>query len=357
MRRSVKLAAVVLSGSLGIASLAACGAKSTATTSSAASGGGSGLKVGMAYDVGGRGDQGFNDMAAAGLDKAKADFGVTASEAEAKAGEADSDKQTRLESLVSAGYNPIIAVGFVYQATVEKVAKEHPNVKFAIIDSDSPTQPSNVTSLEFTEQQSSYLAGVVAASKSKTGHIGFIGGVQSQLIQKFQAGYVAGAKSVNANIHVDVTYLTTPPDFTGFTDPGKGKAAAQGQIDSGDDVIYAAAGASGTGAIQAVATTQGKGQLWAIGVDSDQAKQSALQQYSAHILTSAVKNVNTAVYNYIQSVKNGQPLTGVQRFDLKSGGVGLSTTGGHIDDLADKLQQDTQGIIAGSITPPTAPSN
>lgn len=356
MRRSVKLAAVVLSGSLGIASLAACGAKSTDTASSSASG--SGLKVGMAYDVGGRGDQGFNDSAAAGLDKAKADFGIQASEADAKPGEADSDKQTRLESLVSAGYNPIIAVGFVYQATVEKVAKEHPNVRFAIIDSDSPTQPSNVTSLEFTEQQSSYLAGIAAASKSKDGHIGFIGGVQSELIKKFEAGYKAGAKSVNPNIIIDTTYLTTPPDFTGFTDPAKGKAAAQGQIDDGADVIYAAAGASGTGAIQAVATTPAptKGdQLWAIGVDTDQAKQSALAAYSSHILTSALKNVNTAVYNYIQSVKNGQPLTGIQRFDLKSGGVGLATTGGHIDDIADKIQQATQAIIAGTITPPTTP--
>ncbi|MDH6120634.1 BMP family ABC transporter substrate-binding protein [Kitasatospora sp. GAS204B] len=357
MRRSVKLAAVVLSGSLGIASLAACGAKSTDTTS-ASSSGGSGIKVGMAYDVGGRGDQGFNDSAAAGLDKAKADFGVQTSEADAKPGEADSDKQTRLESLVTAGYNPIIAVGFVYQATVEKVAKEHPNVKFAIIDSDSPTQPSNVTSLEFTEQQSSYLAGIAAASKTKTNQVGFIGGVQSELIKKFEAGYRAGVASVNPGIKVDVTYLTTPPDFTGFTDPGKGKAAAQGQIDQGADVIYAAAGASGTGAIQAVATTPAptKGdQLWVIGVDSDQAKQSALTQYSSHILTSALKNVNTAVYNYIQSVKNGQPLSGIQRFDLKSGGVGLATTGGHIDDISGKLQSATQAIIAGTVTPPTTP--
>ncbi|MCX4748597.1 BMP family ABC transporter substrate-binding protein [Kitasatospora sp. NBC_01287] len=352
MRRSVKLAAVVLSGSLGIASLAACGAKSTTTSSSS---GGSGLKVGMAYDVGGRGDQGFNDMAAAGLDKAKADFGIQATEAEAKTGEADSDKQTRLENLVSAGYNPIIAVGFVYQATVEKVAKEHPNVKFAIIDSDSATQPSNVTSLEFTEQQSSYLAGIAAASKTRSNEVGFIGGVQSELIKKFEAGYRAGVASVNPNIKVDVTYLTTPPDFSGFSDPAKGKAAAQGMIDKGDDVIYAAAGASGTGAIQAVATTTGKGQLWAIGVDSDQAAQSALAQYKDHILTSALKNVNTAVYNYIQSVKNGQPLTGVQRFDLKSGGVGLATTGGHIDDIAPKIKQATQDIISGAVTPPTAP--
>ncbi|MDH6140753.1 MULTISPECIES: BMP family lipoprotein [Kitasatospora] len=350
MRRSVKLAAVVLSGSLGIASLAACGAKSTSTSSSAS--GGSGLKVGMAYDVGGRGDQGFNDSAAAGLDRAKADFGITANEAEAKNGESDSDKQNRLEQLVTAGYNPIIAVGFVYQPAVEKVAKEHPNVKFAIIDSDSPTQPSNVTSLEFTEQQSSYLAGIAAALKTQKKQVGFIGGVQSELIKKFEAGYRAGVASVDPNIKVDVTYLTTPPDFTGFSDPAKGKSAAQGQLDKGDDVIYTAAGASGTGAIQAVAAKPG---AWAIGVDSDQAKQSALAAYKNSILTSAVKNVDTAVYSYIQSVKNGTPETGVQRFDLKSGGVGLATTGGHIDDIKSKLDAATQQIVSGATQIPTAP--
>jgi basic membrane protein A len=350
LRRSVKLAAVVLSGSLGIASLAACGAKSTSTSSSSSSS--NGLKVGMAYDVGGRGDQGFNDSAAAGLDKAKSDFGITTNEAEAKPGESDADKQTRLEQLVSAGYNPVIAVGFVYQTAVEKVAKEHPNTKFAIIDSDSPTQPSNVTSLEFTEQQSSYLAGIAAAYKTKSKQVGFIGGVQSELIKKFEAGYRAGVAYVDPSIKVDVTYLTTPPDFTGFTDPAKGKSAAQGMLDKGDDVIYAAAGASGTGAIQAVAGKQG---TWAIGVDSDQAKQAALAPYKNSILTSAMKNVNTAVYSYIQSVKNGTPETGIQRFDLKSGGVGLATTGGFIDGIQDKLKAATDAITSGATQVPTAP--
>ncbi|GAA1954892.1 BMP family lipoprotein [Kitasatospora viridis] len=350
MRRSVKLAAVVLSGSLGIASLAACGAK--ANTSSPSASGGSGLKVGMAYDVGGRGDQGFNDSAAAGLDKAKADFGITTNEAEAKTGESDADKQQRLENLVTAGFNPIIAVGYTYQPAVDNVAKEHPNVKFAIIDSDDPSQPSNVTSLEFTEQQSSYLAGIAAALKTKTKQVGFIGGVQSELIKKFEAGYRAGVASVDSNIKVDVTYLSTPPDNSGFADPAKGKSAAQGQLDKGDDVIYAAAGASGTGAIQAVAAKQG---AWAIGVDTDQAKQPALNAYKNSILTSALKNVNTAVYSYIQSVKNGQPETGIQRFDLKSGGVGLATTGGNIDDIKSKLDAATQQIVSGATQIPTAP--
>ncbi len=350
MRRSMKLAAVVLSGSLGIASLAACGAKSSDTTT-ASSSGGTGLKVGMAYDIGGRGDQSFNDSAARGLDNAKAQLGVQVNEAEAKTGEAEADKETRLSSLVSAGYNPIIAVGFVYQPAVEKVAKDNPNVKFAIIDSSSTTQPSNVTSLTFSEQEGSYLAGVAAANKSKNKHIGFIGGVQSELIKKFEAGYKAGAKSVDANIQVETTYLTTPPDFTGFNDPGKGKEAAQGQLDKGADVIYSAAGSSGSGAIEAVANA-GK---WAIGVDSDQANQPALKKYSDHILTSMVKNVDTAVFAYIKAAKDGNPLTGIKNFDLKANGVSLATTGGHIDDIKSALDAATQAITSGATKVPVAP--
>ncbi|MFJ1756749.1 BMP family protein [Kitasatospora sp. NPDC088134] len=354
MRRSLKLAAVVLSGSLGIASLAACGAKSTDNNNSgsaSAGAGGSAIKVGMAYDIGGRGDQSFNDSAARGLDQAKTELGATVFEAEAKTGESEGDKEQRLKSLVTSGYNPVIAVGFVYQDAVNKVAKDNPNVKFAIIDSNSPDQPSNVTSLTFSEEQGSYLAGVAAASKSKTNHIGFIGGVQSELIKKFEAGYVAGAKSVKSDIAVEVTYLTTPPDFTGFADPGKGKQAAQGQLDKGADVIYSAAGSSGTGAIEAVSAA-GK---WAIGVDSDQAKQPALDRYKDHILTSMVKNVNTAVFTFVQSAKSGSVQGGVQNFDLKQGGVSLATTGGFIDDLKTKLDAATQQITSGATKVPTAP--
>jgi len=352
LRRSLKLAAVVLSGSLGIASLAACGAKSTDNTSSSASAGAaSGLKVGMAYDIGGRGDQSFNDSAARGLDKAKAELGANVFEAEAKTGEAEPDKEQRLKDLVSSGYNPVVAVGFVYQDAVNKVAAENPNVKFAIIDSASADQPKNVTSLTFSEQEGSYLAGVAAALKSSSKHIGFIGGVQSELIKKFEAGYTAGAKSIDPNIKVEVTYLTTPPDFSGFNDPGKGKQAAQGQLDKGADVIYAAAGSSGNGSIEAVSTA-GK---WAIGVDSDQANLPSLSKYKDHILTSMVKNVDVAVFKYIESVKNGNPITGVKNFDLKEGGVSLSTTGGHIDDISAKLKAASDAITSGATKIPTTP--
>lgn len=351
MRRSMKLAAVVLSGSLGMASLAACGAKSTDNASSGSSDGG--LKVGMAYDIGGRGDQSFNDSAARGLDKAKSDLGVSVTEAEAKAGEAEADKETRLKNLIDAGYKTVIAVGFVYQPAVNKVAKDNPDVKFAIIDSHDDAQPANVTSLVFAEQEGSYLAGVAAALKTKTKHVGFIGGVQTELIKKFEAGYRAGVKSVDPNMPVEVTYLTTPPDFSGFASPDKGKEAAQGQLDKGADVIYSAAGSSGNGAIEAVANKPG---ALAIGVDSDQASQPALAKYKNSILTSMVKNVDNAVFAYIQSVKQGSPFTGTKLFDLKADGVQLATTGGKIDDIKTQLDAAANAIKTGATTVPTAPA-
>ncbi|MFD7902892.1 BMP family protein [Kitasatospora sp. NPDC059722] len=352
MRRSMKLAAVVLSGSLGMASLAACGAKSTDNTSSGSSSDG-GLKVGMAYDIGGRGDQSFNDSAARGLDKAKSDLGVSVTEAEAKAGEAEADKETRLKNLIDAGYKTVIAVGFVYQPAVNKIAKDNPDVKFAIIDSHDDAQPANVTSLVFAEQEGSYLAGVAAALKTKTKHVGFIGGVQTELIKKFEAGYRAGVKSVDPQMPVEVTYLTTPPDFSGFASPDKGKEAAQGQLDKGADVIYSAAGSSGNGAIEAVANKQG---ALAIGVDSDQATQPALAKYKNSILTSMVKNVDNAVFSYIQSVKQGAPFTGTKLFDLKADGVQLATTGGKIDDIKTQLDAAANAIKTGATTVPTAPA-
>ncbi|MGW6918161.1 BMP family lipoprotein [Kitasatospora sp. NPDC054939] len=352
MRRSTKLAAVVLSGSLGMASLAACGAKSTDNTSAGSSASNGGIKVGMAYDIGGRGDQSFNDSAARGLDKAKAELGVGITEADAKTGEAEADKETRLKNLVSSGYNPIIAVGFVYQQAVEKVAKDNPNVKFAIIDSASQTQPANVTSLLFAEQEGSYLAGVAAALKSKTKHVGFIGGVQSELIKKFEAGYKAGVKSVDPNIAVETTYLTTPPDFSGFNSPDKGKEAAQGQLDKGADVIYTAAGSSGNGAIEAVSNKPGS---LAIGVDSDQAAQPALSKYKNVILTSMVKNVDNAVFSYIKSIKDGSPITGTKSFDLKTDGLKLATTGGKIDDIQGKLTEAANAIKENKTQIPVAP--
>ena len=223
------------------------------------------VKVGLAYDVGGRGDKSFNDLAAAGLDKAKTDLDIDVKELSAVVGESEQQKQDRLTLLANAGYDPIIAVGFAYAASLAKVAPKFPDVKFAIVDDASSTEP-NVEGLVFKENESSFLVGVAAALATKTKNVGFIGGVQVPLIQKFEAGYVAGVHAVDKSIKVDVAYISQAPDFSGFNDPAKAKTIAEGQYDNGADVVYHAAGGSGSGLFQAAVE---KNKL-AIGVDSDQ---------------------------------------------------------------------------------------
>ncbi|HWM72171.1 MAG TPA: BMP family ABC transporter substrate-binding protein, partial [Nocardioides sp.] len=265
MRRSYKLAAAL---SAMLLALTACGDDGDDGDDDGGNngGGGSEVKVGMAYDVGGRGDQSFNDSAAAGLDQAVEEFGVDSDEAEAEDGEDETAREERLRTFAENGYNVIIAVGFAYSASVAKVAPEYPEVNFAIID-DEVAVGDNIANLVFAEEQGSFLVGAAAALKSEAGHIGFIGGVETPLINKFEAGYIAGAQAVNPDIEIESTYLTQPPDFSGFGDPAKGKTAAEGMFDAGADVVYHAAGGSGGGVFEAAQAAEG----WAIGVDSDQA--------------------------------------------------------------------------------------
>lgn len=348
MRRVMKWAAVASAAAL---ALSACGGSdaetpgSSATSSSTAKA----LKVGLAYDIGGRGDQSFNDAAAKGLDKAKSELGVTAQEAEANTGEAESAKEERLRTLAQAGYNPVIAVGFAYATSLTKVATEFPETKFAIIDS-SDAKADNISNLVFAENEGSFLVGVVAALKSKTKNVGFVGGVQTPLIQKFEAGYVAGVKAADPSVKVQVKYLTQPPDFSGFTDPAKGKTAAQGMLDAKADVVYHAAGGSGGGVFEAVKAAN----AMAIGVDSDQALTAAPGVRDV-IITSMLKKLDVAVLDFVKSVQDGSVKSGDTVYDLKQGGVDYATTGGKIDDIKAKVDDFKQQIIDGKVTVPTTP--
>ncbi|MGN6607261.1 MAG: BMP family lipoprotein [Jatrophihabitans sp.] len=344
--RKARFAAVVAAGAL---ALTACSSSGKSGNNNSGGSGSKTLKVGLAYDVGGRGDKSFNDLAAAGLQKASQDLKIQTKELSAVAGENDQAKADRLTLLATSGYNPIIAVGFAYAAGLAKVAPKFPKVHFAIVDDDSSKLP-NVEGLVFAENESSYLVGVAAALASKTHHIGFIGGVQTPLIQKFQAGYDAGAKAVDPTIKVDVAYISQAPDFTGFNDPAKAKVIAEGQYDNGADVVYHAAGGSGSGLFQAAVE---KNKL-AIGVDSDQYQTAAADQKPL-ILTSALKGVDTAVYNFIEADSKGQFKAGSTRFTLKDNGVGYSTSNPKIDPYKAKIDEYKQKIIAGSITVPTTP--
>ncbi|MGW6455540.1 BMP family lipoprotein [Streptomyces sp. NPDC055078] len=339
MRRVSKLTAACIATAALAVTATACGESSTGSSDSDGK-----LKIGMAYDVGGRGDNSFNDSAARGLDKAKADLDAETKELTAKHGETPADRESRLSSLAEGGFNPVVAVGFAYKDAIDKIAPKFPDVSFGLVDSVSEAK--NVDNIVFTEEQGSYLAGVAAALKSKDGNIGFVGGVDLPLIKKFAAGFEQGVLETNPKAKVQIQYLTTGTDLSGFGSPDKGKAAAQGMLDKGIDVIYAAAGGSGAGSIQAVAAKPG---TWVIGVDSDQAKDPALSKYAASIMTSVVKNVDTGVFELSKSVKDGKPITGTTTYSLAENGVTLTTTGGHLKDIQSKLDEAKKKIVDGEI--------
>ncbi|MDL4776153.1 MULTISPECIES: BMP family lipoprotein [Thermomonosporaceae] len=350
MRRGLKISLVGVTGAALVLSASGCGGKKAADDGGGADGKKT-VKVGLAFDIGGRGDQSFNDSAAAGLDKAKKDLNVQTKEISAKPDEPDADKESRLRLMANEGYKMIIGVGFAYTASVIKVAKDFPDTKFLVVDADQcKVEGPNVLGACFAEAQGSYLVGAAAALKSKTGTIGFIGGVNVPLIQRFQAGYEAGAKKAKPGIKIlPAKYLTQPPNFDGFKNPALGTEAAKGQLDGGADVIFHAAGGAGIGVINTV----GGAKKWAIGVDSDQYNLPAVQGVKEQILTSMVKRVDSSVLDFVEGVGNGTFKAGTKKYDLANDGVGYSVSGGKIDDIKAKLDELKAGIVAGKIEVPT----
>ncbi|PWV57193.1 BMP family protein [Nocardiopsis sp. L17-MgMaSL7] len=350
MKRSnaAKFAAVAAAGVL---ALTAC----DNAADDGASGGGDGetssdVKVGLAYDVGGRGDRSFNDSAYRGLEQAAEELGVETNDFEPADGEAESAKEERLATMAEEGYDVIIAVGFAYDAAVQAVAPEYPEVDFAIVDSEIE-EIDNVTSLVFAEEQASFLAGAAAALTTDEDHVGFIGGVETPLIRKFEAGYVAGVAHVNEDIEVEINYLSQPPDFAGFNDPAQGREAAQAQYDRGADVIYHAAGASGNGILQSAVDNE----FTFIGVDSDQ-YENAEEEQKPYVLTSAIKQVDVSVFEFIRSATEGDVDAGIKRFDLSEGGVDYTLTNEEaIEPVQDQLDELKQQIIDGEIEVPSQP--
>ncbi|WP_296367279.1 MULTISPECIES: BMP family ABC transporter substrate-binding protein [unclassified Pseudonocardia] len=315
----------------------------------------SALRVGVAYDIGGRGDGSFSDTAAAGLDRAAAQLGLVRAdtrELAAATGEGDAAAAARLDQLVADGYNPVIAVGSTYASAVRAAATAHPAVKFAIVDDDSVVLP-NVTPLVFAEEQSSFLVGAAAALKTTACHVGFVGGARTPGVQKFEAGYVQGAKYVAPDITVDVAYVSPADDRSGFNDPEKARSLAKDQYDRGADIVYGAAGASGKGVFQAA---QAAGRR-AIGVDADQYLAPGYAPFRPVIMTSALKRIDTAVYDYINAVAAGDLSTIPLRFDLGDGGVGYATSGGMIDDIQPYLVAYATGIVNGTIKVATTPTS
>jgi len=303
------------------------------------------FRVGMVFDVGGKGDKSFNDSAYRGMLQAADAYDLDYAEFEPGQ---DADREIGLRKLAQGGYDVVIGVGFLFSDAIKNVAKDYPDTRFTCVDYDArpgETLPDNFAGLTFREEEGSFLVGMLAAMASETGRIGFVGGMDVPLIHRFEAGYVAGAKHVDPAVSVTVAYAGTTPQA--FADPARGKELAMLQYGRGVDVIYHASGSTGNGVIEAAKET---GRL-AIGVDSN-------QNYMApgNVLTSMVKRVDNAVYMTIEATIAGDFQGGLMEFGLAEDGVGYAVDRHNEDLLSEEMvaavEEAREKIIAGEISVP-----
>ncbi|TDI55998.1 MAG: BMP family ABC transporter substrate-binding protein [Alphaproteobacteria bacterium] len=296
------------------------------------------VKPAVVYDMGGKFDKSFNEAAYAGAELFKSETGLEYRDFEIQN---DSQREQALRNFARRGHNPIVAIGFSQAQALEKVAKEFPDTKFAIIDMvvDLP----NVRSVIFKEHEGSYLVGMLAALASKTGKVGFVGGMDIPLIRKFACGYIQGVRAVNpdAEIYQNMTGTTG----AAWNDPVKGGELAKSQFDRGADVVYHAAGGTGLGVLQAAADAGKLG----IGVDSNQ---NGLHPGS--VLTSMLKRVDKAVFKAFDDVRTDSWTAGFDVLGLAENGVGWALDDNNKDLVSDAmkaaLDAASQKIIAGEIT-------
>ena len=287
------------------------------------------------YDLGGKNDKSFNQAAAEGAQRWATETGGTFKELEMQN---EAQRQQALEQLAEAGANPIVMTGFAFGDVLNVVAAEYPNTKFAIIDMvvDQP----NVKSVVFTEDQGSYLVGLMAGMASKTGTVGFVGGMDIPLIRRFGCGYAQGVMAANPAAKVILNMTGTDP--SAWNNPVKGAEIAKAQQAQGADVIYAAAGGTGVGVLQAAADMN----ILSIGVDSNQN-----YMHPGQVLTSMMKRVDNAVYDAFKEGADLKP--GVNVMDLKAGGVDVAMDDNNAKLITPEMKaavdQARAGIIDGTI--------
>ncbi len=295
------------------------------------------VKPAVVYDLGGKFDKSFNEAAYAGAERFKSEAGIEYRDFEIQN---DSQREQALRNFARRGHNPVVGIGFSQAQALEKVAKEFPDTKFAIVDMvvDLP----NVRSIIFKEHEGSYLVGMLAAMASKTGKVGFVGGMDIPLIRKFACGYVQGVKAVDpdAEIYQNMTGTTG----AAWNDPVKGGELAKSQFDRGADVVYHAAGGTGLGVLQAAADAGKLG----IGVDSNQNG-----MHPGSVLTSMLKRVDNAVFKAFDDVKNDTWTAGFDVLGLAENGVGWALDDNNkalvTDDMKAALDAASQKIISGEI--------
>ena len=313
MRRHRPLAAAVFA--LSIVGLLVAGCGGGAKTGSGAGGADAAkIKIGLVFDVGGRGDKSFNDAAYAGLERAMSELHVPKENIEYIEPGEGGDRESALRQLASGPYDVIFGIGFLFSDDILAVAKDFPQKKFACVDMNVPESgelPPNVVALKFREEEGSYLVGALSAWTTKSKKVGFVGGMQIPLIKKFEAGYAAGVHRADPAVSVDVKYAGV--DGNAFKNPTKGKELALAIYGAGADIIYHASGSTGLGVFEAA---NEKGRL-AIGVDSDQQA-----EMPGRILTSMVKRVDVAVFDTIRDAIAGRfPGGQVHVLGLKEKGV------------------------------------
>ncbi len=278
------------------------------------------IKVGIVFDIGGKNDRSFNAAAWEGVRRAEKDLPICLHDVEPGN---PTSIEPAMRAFAERNFDLIIGVGFAQGPIMQKVADDYPNIKFAIVDGvifekDGKTPKQNVASLVFREHEGSFLVGMIAAQKSKTGVLGFIGGMDIPLIHRFETGYEEGAKSINPNIKVIDNYVGVTD--SAWNNPGKGKELALSQINQGADVIFTAAGNSGLGAFDAVEqfgkNASGEANKFVIGVDSNQ---NGVKP--GFVLTSMVKRVDNAVYDVVKEVLGGAFKGGFHTFGLDKDGV------------------------------------
>ncbi|UOQ46478.1 BMP family protein [Halobacillus salinarum] len=338
--------------------LGACGSSDKEGDNKEASGDSNGEKaasddfsVGMVTDVGGVDDKSFNQSAWEGLQA----FGKEHDMEKGKGfdysqSESDADYTTNLNRLVREDYNLIFGIGYKLQPAIEKVAEQYPDTHFSIVD--SVAKGDNVASITFKEHQGSFLAGVVAAMKTKSNKIGFVGGVDGDLINKFEAGFVAGVKTVNPDIDVDVQYAES------FAAADKGKLIASSMYSKGIDVIYHASGATGNGVFSQAKDLKKNNpdkDYWVIGVDRDQYDEGQIGDYNV-TLTSMVKRVDVAVQDVAtQSMEGSFPGGEVLEYGLDDDAISIARTNKDAltDDITNAVEEYKGKIVDGDIEVPS----
>ncbi len=341
----IKLSVLVTALVLSISLIASCGMKTEAKKDCR-------INVGIVFDIGGKNDRSFNAAAWEGVQRAEKDLPICLYDVEPGN---PTSIEPAMRAFAEKNFDLIIGIGFAQGPIMQKVADDYPNIKFAIVDGvifekDGKTPKTNVASLVFREHEGSYLVGMIAAEKSKSGVLGFVGGMDIPLIHKFETGYEEGAKSVNPNIRVIDSYVGITD--SAWNNPGKGQELALDQITQGADVIFTAAGNSGLGVFDAVEKygkdENGAARKYVIGVDSNQNGQRP-----GYVLTSMVKRVDNSVYDVVREVLGGQFNGGFHVFGLDKDGVAYAMDENNKSlisaEVLQRVEESKKKIIAGEI--------